>query len=274
MMLKKVNQIKRIKIDMEKTGRGLWMVMLLLAFCWSFYFQFSMVETGNMNIIDTNEKVIPIYSVETEEKVVSLTFDSAWNIDDLDEILAILEKNDIKATFFMTGDWVERYPEAVKKIYKAGHDLGNHGENHKNMSELSKEECITEIKSVHNRVYEIVGIEMDLFRPPSGDYDDEVVNTATELGYYTVQWDCDSLDWKNYGVSDMIDRVVNHKNLKNGSIILLHNGTKYTAEALQGLIDGLKNKGYGFVPISELIYRDGYSIDNNGRQQLEEETSK
>lgn len=167
------------------------MVMLLLAFCWSFYFQFSFVETGS--IIGTNEKLLPIYSVDTEEKVVALTFDSAWNVDDLDDILEILDKNNIKATFFMTGDWVEKYPEAVKKLHKAGHDLGNHGENHKNMSQLSKEECVQEIKTAHNRVYETVGIEMDLFRPPSGDYDDEVVETAKELGYYTVQWDVDTL---------------------------------------------------------------------------------
>ena len=129
------------------------MVILLLTFCWSFYFQFSMVETGSL--VNTNERVLPIYYVETDEKAVALTFDSAWNTDDLDDILMILDKNNIKATFFMTGDWVERYPEAVKKLYEYGHDLGNHGENHKNMSELSREECEKEIQSVHDRVYEI-----------------------------------------------------------------------------------------------------------------------
>lgn len=262
-----MRRIKVINIDWRRTGRGIWMVILLLTFCWSFYFQFSMVETGSL--VNTNERVLPIYYVETDEKAVALTFDSAWNTDDLDDILMILDKNNIKATFFMTGDWVEIYPEAVKKLYEYGHDLGNHGENHKNMSELSREECEKEIQSVHDRVYEITGIEMDLFRPPSGDYDDDVVNTAKDMGYYTIQWNIDSLDWKNYGVADMIERVVESKKLCNGSIILLHNGTKYTKDALQGIIDGLKNKGYEFVSVSELIYRENYTIDNNGMQKKE-----
>ena len=261
-----MSRIKNKIFDILKTSKGLWIVLLLLAFCWSLYFQFSYVETNGF--IKSKEKVIPIYSVETESKVVSLTFDSAWNIDDLDEILDILDKSEVKATFFMTGDWVSKYPDAVKKLYERGHELANHAESHKNMSTLSKEECIKEIKSVHNKVYELLGIEMNLFRPPSGDYDDEVVLTATSLGYYTIQWNIDSLDWKNYGVKDMIERVVNSKKLCNGSIILLHNGTKYTKDALQGIIDGLKNKGYGFKTISELIYKDNYSIDNNGMQKL------
>lgn len=226
------------------------------------------METGN--ITGVRSKLLPIYSVETDEKVVALTFDSAWNVDDLDEILDILERNDIRAAFFMTGEWVKKYPEAVKKIYDAGHDVGNHGENHKNMSTLNEAECVKEIEAVHNRVYELLGVEMCLFRPPSGDYDDEVIATAGKQGYYSIQWNIDSLDWKNYGVDDMIDRVVNHKSLQNGSIILLHNGTKYTAAALQKIIDGLKNKGYGFVPVSELIYKENYMIDHEGRQHTED----
>lgn len=241
------------------------MILLLLAFCWSFYFQFNMLETG-ATVGEYIEK-IPIYSVETEEKTVALTFNCAWNIDDLDKILSILEKNNIKSTFFMTGDWVEKYPQAVKKLIAAGHELANHGENHKNMSQLTQQECIYEIEAVHNRVYEITGSEMTLFRPPSGDYNENVVKAVREAGYYCIQWDVDSLDWKNYGTEDMIDRVTNHKNLKNGSIILLHNGTKYTADALQGIIDGLQNKGYGFSMVSQLIYKDDYIVDNNGRQR-------
>ncbi len=250
--------------NVQKTGKGLLAVIILLGLCWSFSIQY-FYATGALAKV--NNKVLPIYSVDTQEKVVSLTFDSAWNIDDLEEILTILEKNDIKATFFVTGDWVERFPNAVKLIYEKGHDIGNHGENHKNMSTLSVSQCKEEIKAVHDRIYCLLGIEMNLFRPPSGDYDDEVINTATEMNYYSIQWDVDSLDWKNYGVDDMIKRVINHKNLQNGSIILLHNGTKYTASALQGLIDGLKNKGYSFLPISELIYKENYQLDHAGRQK-------
>ena len=166
----------------------------------------------------------------------------------------------------MTGGWVECYPEDVKKIWEAGHDLGNHGENHKNMSQLSDCECEDELMKVHNKVKELTGYEMNLFRPPYGDYDNEVICKATECGYYTIQWSIDSLDWKNYGVEDIIERVSKHKALKPGAIILCHNGAEYTAKALDRLIKSVKEKGYEFVPISELIHRDNYYMKADGTQ--------
>lgn len=166
----------------------------------------------------------------------------------------------------MTGEWVENYPEDVKKIQEAGHDLGNHSENHKNMSQLSDGDCQQELLKVHEKVKELTGIEMELFRPPYGDYDNEVITNAKECGYYTIQWDVDSLDWKDYGVDSIIKTVTEHKDLKNGSIILMHNGAKYTQQALPQVIEGLQAKGYQIVPISELIYRDNYHLDVTGRQ--------
>lgn len=167
----------------------------------------------------------------------------------------------------MTGGWVDSYPDDVKAIAAAGHDLGNHSQNHKNMSQLSVEEIKEEIMTVHNKVYELTEVDMCLFRPPYGDYDDDVITSCADIDYYPIQWNIDSLDWKNYGEQDMIDRILNHKDLKNGSIILMHNGAKYTAAALQDIIDGLKNKGYEIVPISELIYRENYTIDVTGMQK-------
>lgn len=215
---------------------------------------------------NVNGRELPIYCVETNEKKVALSFDAAWGNEDTKEILAILKKHKIRVTFFMTGGWVESYPDDVKAICKAGHDLGNHSENHKNMSQLSDEEKTQEIISVHNKVKELTGVEMELFRPPYGDYDNQVVLNAKKNGYYTIQWDVDSLDWKDYGVDSIIDTVVNHKNLGNGSIILCHNGAKYTADALEKVITGLQEKGYEIVPISELIYREDYHMDVTGRQ--------
>ena len=161
---------------------------------------------------------------------------------------------------------MEKYPEDVKAIKEAGHDLGNHSENHKNMSQLSKEEQKEEIMKVHERVKELTGVEMQLFRPPYGDYDDEVVRTAQECGYYPIQWSVDSWDWKDYGVQSIIDTVLNHKDLKNGAIILCHNGAKYTAQALEQLLTGLEEQGYQIVPVSELIYKEDYHMDVTGRQ--------
>ena len=149
---------------------------------------------------------------------------------------------------------------------QAGHDLGNHSENHKNMSQLSDQEKKDELMKVHTKVQELTGYEMFLFRPPYGDYDNAVVNVAKDCGYYTIQWDVDSLDWKDDGVDSIIKTVSQHKHLGNGSIVLCHNGAKYTAEALDTLIATLKNEGYTFVPISELIYKDNYHMNHEGRQ--------
>lgn len=213
-----------------------------------------------------NGRELPIYCVQTDEKKIALTFDAAWGNEDTRQILEILKKHGIHVTFFMTGGWVESYPDDVKAILADGHDLGNHSENHKNMSQLSDSECKEELQSVHDKVKSLTGYDMFLFRPPYGDYDNHVVTNAKELGYYTIQWDVDSLDWKDYGANDIVERVCNHKALGNGSIILCHNGAKYTAEALDTLITRLKEMGYTFVPLSELIYKDNYHMNTEGRQ--------
>lgn len=213
-----------------------------------------------------NGRELPIYCVETDEKKIALTFDAAWGNEDTQNILAILKKHQIHVTFFMTGGWVDSYPDDVKAILADGHDLGNHSENHKNMSQLSDSECREEIQKVHDKVKNLTGYDMFLFRPPYGDYDNHVITIARDMGYYPIQWDVDSLDWKDYGVNDIIERVCNHKALGNGSIILCHNGAKYTAEALDTLITRLQEAGYTFVPLSELIYRDNYHMNTEGRQ--------
>lgn len=216
------------------------------------------------NNVDGRE--LPIYCVDTQENKVALSFDAAWGAEDTEEILAILKKHNIHVTFFATGGWVESYPEDVKAVLAAGHDLGNHSENHLNMSELSNGEKKEEIMSVHEKVKELTGYEMFLFRPPYGDYDNDVINVARNCGYYAIQWDVDSLDWMNKGVDSIIETVTKHKNLGSGSIILCHNGAEYTVQALDDLITGLEEQGYEIVPVSELIYRENFHLNYEGRQ--------
>lgn len=224
------------------------------------------LPTTSMVSNTVGDRELPIYCVDTTEKKVALSFDAAWGNEDTQKILDILAQYNIHVTFFMTGGWVESYPDDVKNIAAAGHDLGNHSENHLEMSKLSVDEIKDELLCVHDKVKELTGIEMTLFRPPYGDYNNELVITANNCNYYTIQWSVDSLDWKDYGVECIIDTVVNHKALDNGSIILMHNGAKYTAEALPQVIEGLQNKGYEIVPISELIIKDNYHLDNTGKQ--------
>lgn len=167
---------------------------------------------------NVNGRELPIYCVDTEEKKIALSFDAAWGNEDTAELLAILEEHNLKVTFFMTGGWVESYPEDVKAILAAGHDLGNHSENHKNMSELSDAEKKEEIMSVHQKVQEITGYEMFLFRPPYGDYDNALIDVLKDCEYYPIQWDVDSLDWKNEGVDELLETVTDIRTLETARL--------------------------------------------------------
>ena len=190
-----------------------------------------------------------------------------WGNDDTKDLLATLKKHNVKATFFMTGGWIEKYPDDVKAIAAEGHDLGNHSQNHKQMSQLSAEQCKEELMKPHEKVKKLTGKDMILFRPPYGDYNDTLIQVCRENQYYAIQWDVDSLDWKDYDTATIIRRVTEHKHLGNGSIILCHNGGKHTAEALDELLSTLKEKGFTLVPISQLIIKENYSIDTEGRQK-------
>lgn len=213
-----------------------------------------------------SEKELPIYCVEQEKPLVSLSFDAAWGNEDTAKILGILKKHNVKVTFFMTGGWIEKYPDDVKAIAADGHDLGNHSENHKHMSGLSSEQCKEELMRPHEKVKKLTGKDMALFRPPYGDYNDNLIRTVRDCNYYPIQWNVDSLDWKDYDAATIVRRVTEHKNLGNGSIILCHNGAKHTAEALEDLITTLQKKGYSLVPISQLILKENYKINTEGRQ--------
>lgn len=248
------------------TSRGILVLALGLIVFLSAAYQY---RQNNLAIATSNtvgDRELPIYCVDTEEKKVALSFDAAWGDEDTMKILSILEEEDVTVTFFMTGGWVESYPDDVKAIYAAGHDLGNHSEHHYDMATISSAEQKEELMTVHDRVKELTGYDMYLFRPPYGSYNNDLVNTAISCGYYPIQWNVDSLDWKDYGVDSIISTVCEHKDLKNGSIILMHNGATYTAEALKTVIETLRADGYELVPISELIYKDNYHLDVTGMQ--------
>ena len=214
----------------------------------------------------SGSRELPIYCVETDKPQISISFDSAWGNEYTQTILDILAAHNVKATFFMTGQWVEKFPEEVVKIYEAGHDLGNHSESHPYMSKLGEAEQVQELMTVHNKVKELTGYDMFLFRAPYGDYNNSVISCIRENNYYPIQWDVDSLDWKDYGAQDIIKRITENKKLGNGSIILCHNGAKYITDALDTVLTTLQDKGYEFVPISQLIYKDHYHINYEGRQ--------
>lgn len=142
------------------------------------------------------KKALPIYCIQTDEKKISISFDAAWGADDTIKLLDILDKHNVKTTFFMTGGWVSTYPDMVKEIYNRGHDLGNHSENHKEMSKLNASEQKEEITAVDNKIKELTGYDCFLFRPPYGDYNSLLINTVYGCNHYPVQWDVDTPDIK------------------------------------------------------------------------------
>lgn len=209
-------------------------------------------------------KSLPIYSVAREDKKIAISFDCAWGTEYTDTLLRYLAQNDIKCTFFAVQFWVEKNPEYAKKIVDAGHELGTHSRTHSYMSKLNEAEIKDELLTSMNAIEKVTGQKTNLFRAPYGDYDNLLIDTATGMGLYTIQWDVDSLDWKNLSATEIALRVVN--GVKSGSIILCHNNGLHTAEALPMIFSTLKNRGYEFVPIGELIYKKDYTIDPTGKQ--------
>ena len=212
----------------------------------------------------TTQKQLPIYSVKTEEKKIAITINCAWNADDIDKILETLEKQQVKTTFFMVGDWIEKNEESAKKIFAAGHELGNHSYNHPHINNLNYDKNIEQIKKCSELIQKITGKPRTLYRGPYGEYNDTVLQAAKDLKHTTIQWSIDSLDYKSLTGEQMWERI--EPKLQNGSIILMHNGTENTANSLNDIITNIKNKGFTIVPVSELIYKDNYTIDNNGEQ--------
>lgn len=210
-------------------------------------------------------KQLPVYSVDTKEKKIALTMNCAWNADDIDSILDTLSKNKIHITFFMVGDWVDKYPEYVKKIADNGHEIANHSNTHPHVNQLNVDKNMEEIKLCSEKIEKITGNKTTLYRGPYGEYNDTVINAANAKNHITIQWNLDTLDYTGLTGEEMWKRL--DSKLSNGSIILSHNGTKHTADSLELLLHNIKEKGYEVVTISELIYKDNYTIDANGMQK-------
>lgn len=190
-------------------------------------------------LINTNAQTIsrelPIHCVDTDKKQLALSFDTTSGNEDISAVLDTLASHNVTSTFFISGDWAKNYPEDVKKIQSAGHDLGSLGNSNTHMSQLSAIQRRDEFTSVHNQIKELTGVEVELFRPPHGDYNNDVILDARACGYYPVQWSVDSLDWRDYGADSIVKTVCEDKNLGDGAIILCHNGA---AEILRLNVSG------------------------------------
>ena len=216
---------------------------------------------------DKTSRKIPVYSVSMAEddKVIALTFDAAWGADKTLKIIEILKEYDANATFFLVGFWIDKYPEETKAIASAGFDIGNHSENHLNMPRLSREKIVEEIQSVNKKVYDLTGKTPTYFRAPFGDYDNSLMTALEDLGMVGVQWSIDSLDWKGLSAKDIVARIV--PKAKSGDIVLFHNNSDHVLDALPLVLEALKNKGFKFVALSQMVLTDNYTVDSQGVQR-------
>ena len=207
---------------------------------------------------------LPIYSVERTQKVCAISFDAAWGNEDTQTLIDILEKFHVKTTFFVVGDWVEKYPESVKALHNAGHEVMSHSNHHDHYNSLSADQIVADVTASNERISAVTGVTPTLIRCPYGEYDDHVIAAIRSMGMEPIQWDVDSLDWKDYDADTICQRVTSR--VRQGSIVLFHNAALHTPEALPAILTCLINDGYTVVPISQLILSQPYTIDHTGRQ--------
>ena len=212
----------------------------------------------------SGKRELPIYCVNRDDNKISISFDAAWGGDKTLGILDLLDEYNIKTTFFLVDIWTQKYPELVKEIVARGHEIGNHSTSHPQMSKLNETQIAKELNTQADNVLAIAGVRPVLFRPPYGDYNNRVITTARAQGFVPIQWSVDSLDWKNRGAQEIINRATK---VKSGYIVLFHNDSQYILDALPAVLKYYAENGYSVVPISEILLTGETTIDIQGRQQ-------
>lgn len=223
-------------------------------------------EDYELTVMAGRKRELPVYSVSRDDKKIALTIDAAWEDDKTDFILETLAEHNVKATFFLCGFWVEKYPEKVKAIFDAGHELGNHTATHPHMNRLNASQMQEELNSYEALLLPITGAKTTLFRAPYGEYNDNVIKTVRAMGYEVIQWDIDTVDWRpERSAQTILDTVL--PKLAPGSIILCHNNGYKIKEYLPTLLKTAIDSGYEFVTVSELLLQGNTIIDVNGVQK-------
>lgn len=237
------------------SGLGLLLVIALI---------FWAVSSPAIVGVSASNRSLPVYSVERNDKRIAISFDAAWGNEDTQKLIDILNSYGLRATFFVVGDWVDKYPDSVKALAEAGNEVMNHSSSHAHFSSLSSEQIGEDLNACNEKIAALTGVTPRLFRCPYGEYDDHVIQAVEALGMTAIQWDVDSLDWKGISAEEITRRVLS--NARAGSIILFHNAAIHTPEALPGIIESLQAAGYSIVPVSELLLEGETRIDNTGRQ--------
>lgn len=250
-------------------SRSFWVgVALLVALLLALSLMFGPLALASKNLVLAvagTIRQLPIYSVGTDEKKIAFSFDATWGAERTPKILDILDRYQIKTTFFLTNIWLKDYAPQAQEIARRGHEIGMHSATHPQFTSLSEAQMQKELQDNHDRILEVTGKKPKLFRPPFGDYNNQVIEVVKRMGFIPIQWSIDSLDWRDLSGTEISQRVL--RQAAPGAIVLFHNDGKYTPEALPVIIEQLKADGYQIVPISELLLPGDYYVDVHGVQR-------
>jgi len=235
-------------------------VVVALIFLSVFSISFNAVDVSSVVV----NKKLPIYAVQTDENKVAISFDAAWGADKTRDIMSLCEEYNVKATFFLVGFWIDKYPDMVKEIYNRGFEIGIHSSSHPDMTKLTKSKIREELYNNIQQIKEITGFTPKLFRPPYGYYNNNLIEVCEDLGLSCIEWSVDSLDWKGLSAQEIAGRVTSKSS--NGSIVLFHNNSDNIIQGLKMVLEYYKLNKTMVVPIGELIYYNDFTINNQGVQ--------
>ncbi len=220
--------------------------------------QIALLTAAKAVISTVSGRLVPVYSVLTSEPRVSLTFEGASGKDMTGEILGVLEEHNVTATFFLSGEWMEKHGDSVKAISESSHELGNYTYSVPHPNSLLKADLKRELEKAHKCVEKVSGQAPKVFRPPYGEYSNKVIEVSRELGYETVIWSIDSLDWRGTSPDEMLKRIFGK--LHKGAIIRFHVTGPNTPKVLPQIIETIEEQGYEIVPLSQLLLEGDYYI--------------
>lgn len=191
-----------------------------------------------------------IYNGNTNSNKISLMINVYWGNEYIDDMLNVLDEYNVKTTFFIGGSWAVKYPEMLNKIYSKGHEIANHGYFHKDQNTLSYDQNINEINMCHKVVKEIIGLDMTLFAPPSGAFSQNTLDASANLGYQTIMWTLDTIDWRDQDCNLIVERAT--QKASGGSLILCH-PTEKTLEALPKILKYYQDHNLKATTVSETL---------------------
>lgn len=236
---------------MKKTSENIFInVFVNVIICLVIVSIFSFSLAGDVFTFATAENDKPIYKGNQEKNSVSLMFNVYQGTEYIDDILQTLEKHNAKATFFVGGSWVAKNQSVLQKMVDSKNEVGNHGFLHRNHDKLSLEKNKEEISLCHDIVFKTTGVNMTLFAPPSGAFSSATLVASSELGYKTIMWSKDTIDWRDHDKNVIFKRAT--KNLSNGDLVLMH-PTKETLEALNDVLAEIKRQNFEIVTVSDNI---------------------